>query len=79
MKLIGRSELDHTIKSFVKIWIEIKKFRKIYITPNEPAIKPVKTKKENSARSLGRELTIRFNWVILPCAPQVAKFFIEHS
>ena len=39
--------------------------------PNEPAIKPIKTKNENSARSLGIELTIRFNWVILPCAPQV--------
>jgi len=31
------------------------------MNPNEPAIKPIKTKKENSARSLGRELTIRFN------------------
>ena len=32
----------------------------IYIIPSEPAIKPIKTKKENSASSLGRELTIRF-------------------
>jgi len=31
------------------------------MTPNEPAIKPINTKKENSARSLGRELTIRFS------------------
>ena len=36
----------------------------IYINPKEPAIKPIKTKKENSAKSLGSELTIRFNWVI---------------
>jgi len=32
-----------------------------YIIPNEPAIKPINTKNENSARSLGRELTIRFS------------------
>ena len=37
------------------------RFEDFYITPNEPAIKPIKTKKENSARSLGRELTIRLN------------------
>ena len=54
----------------IKVGLEI-----VYITPNEPAIKPIKMKNENSARSLGRELTIRFNWVILPCAPQVIKFY----
>ena len=35
--------------------------RNIYIIPSEPAMKPIKTKKENSARSLGREFTIRFS------------------
>ena len=34
-------------------------------------------KKENSAKSLGKELTISFSWVIWPCAPQV--FFISKN
>ena len=37
---------------------------KIYINPNEPAVNPTAQKKENSRRSLGRELTINLNWVI---------------
>ena len=37
------------------------RFEDFYITPNEPAIKPIKTKNENSVRSLGSELTIRFS------------------
>ena len=47
---------------------------KNYIRPNEPAVTPTAKKKENSNKSLGRELTINLNWVILPCAPQVCKF-----
>ena len=39
--------------------------------PIDPAVKPTTKKKANSAKSLGNELTIKFNWVILPCAPQV--------
>ena len=41
------------------------------MTPSDPAVKPIIRKKENSAKSLGKELTISFNWVIWPCAPQV--------
>ena len=63
MKLEGRSKLNYPIESFVKIWLK-DSLGDFYITPNEPAIKPIKTKNENSARSLGRELTIRFSWVI---------------
>ena len=33
----------------------------IYIKPNEPAVKPTAQKKENSRRSLGRELIINLN------------------
>ena len=73
-----KSSLDYPIVFLLKIWTRLKEFGKCYITPNEPAIKPIKTKKENSDKSLGRELTIRFNWVILPCAPQV-EIFIEFS
>ena len=76
MKLEGRSKLNYPIESFVKIWLK-DSLGDFYITPNEPAIKPAKTKNENSARSLGSELTIRFNWVIWPCAPQVTNFFFK--
>ena len=74
MNSLEKFKLDYQIKLFVEIWIKNKVTLEIYITPNEPAINPVKTKKENSARSLGRELTIRLSWVILPCAPQVINF-----
>ena len=46
-----------------------------YIIPIDPAVKPTTRKNINSSRSLGKEFTIRFNWVIWPCAPQVKKFF----
>ena len=46
-----------------------------YINPIDPAVKPTTTKKANSASSLGSEFTIRFNWVIWPCAPQVYLIF----
>ena len=39
--------------------------------PIDPAVKPIIKKKENSAKSLGREFKIRLIWVIWPCAPQV--------
>ena len=42
--------------------------------PTDPAVKPTARKKTNSSRSLGKELTIKFKWVIWPCAPQVYKF-----
>ena len=42
-----------------------------YIRPIDPAVNPMIRKKENSAKSLGKELTISLNWVIWPCAPQV--------
>jgi len=42
--------------------------------PTDPAVKPTARKKTNSSKSLGKEFTIRFNWVIWPCAPQVYKF-----
>ena len=32
-----------------------------YINPIEPAVKPMIRKKENSAKSLGREFTISFS------------------
>ena len=32
-----------------------------YINPNEPPTNPIKIKKENSARSRGSELNIRFS------------------
>ena len=47
------------------------------ISPNDPAVNPTAQKKENSRRSLGRELTINLNWVIWPCAPQVCKFLLS--
>jgi len=47
------------------------------INPSEPAVNPTAQKKENSKRSLGRELTINLNWVIWPCAPQVCKFLLS--
>ena len=31
-----------------------------YINPNDPAVKPIIKKNENSDKSLGRELTKRF-------------------
>ena len=40
----------------------------------DPAVNPIIRKKENSAKSLGKELTISFSWVIWPCAPQVYLF-----
>ena len=43
----------------------------------DPAVIPTIKKKENSAKSLGKELTIILNWVILPCAPQVINIFIN--
>jgi len=33
----------------------------VYINPIEPAVKPTIRKKENSKRSLGRELIIKLN------------------
>ena len=33
----------------------------IYINPTDPAVKPTAKKKVNSNKSLGRELTIKFN------------------
>ena len=33
----------------------------IYINPMDPAVKPMIRKKENSAKSLGKEFTISFN------------------
>ena len=33
---------------------------KLYIKPIDPAVKPIIKKKENSAKSLGREFTIIF-------------------
>ena len=45
------------------------------IKPAEPAVNPTIKKNVNSNKSLGKELTIKLNWVILPCAPQVYKFF----
>ena len=44
-----------------------------YIIPTVPAVNPTATKKTNSSKSLGKEFTIRLNWVIWPCAPQVYK------
>ena len=44
------------------------------IKPIEPAVKPTAKKNANSDKSLGIEFTIRHNWVILPCAPQVKNF-----
>ncbi len=32
-----------------------------YIKPNDPAVKPIIKKNENSDKSLGRELTKRFS------------------
>ena len=43
----------------------------IYKSPMEPAVNPIIRKNENSAKSLGKELTISLIWVIWPCAPQV--------
>ena len=37
----------------------------------DPAVKPIIKKKENSAKSLGREFNSKLIWVIWPCAPQV--------
>ena len=40
------------------------KFKKIfrsYIKPTDPAVNPTAKKNANSRRSLGRELTIKFN------------------
>mgnify|MGYP001196662623 CR=1 FL=1 len=37
------------------------KFYEIQISPADPAVKPTIKKKQNSKRSLGRELTIKFN------------------
>ena len=41
----------------------MQKIRKIdnYIRPSEPAVTPTAKKKENSNKSLGRELTINLN------------------
>ena len=45
--------------------------------PIDPAVKPTIKKKENSAKSLGREFTNKLIWVIWPCAPQVIKISYE--
>ena len=39
--------------------------------PTDPAVKPTAIKNTNSSKSLGKEFTNRFSWVIWPCAPQV--------
>ena len=39
--------------------------------PTDPAVKPTARKNINSSRSLGKEFTNKFRWVIWPCAPQV--------
>ena len=36
----------------------------IQIKPIEPAVNPTAKKKENSSKSLGKELTNKFSWVI---------------
>ena len=41
--------------------------------PIDPAVNPTAIKKKNSSKSLGKEFTIKFSWVIWPCAPQVYK------
>ena len=37
------------------------KVSKNYIIPKDPAVKPTTKKKENSNKSLGKELTNKFN------------------
>ena len=49
------------------------------IKPAEPAVNPTIKKNVNSNKSLGKELTIKLNWVILPCAPQVYKIFKKYN
>ena len=39
--------------------------------PIDPAVNPTAIKKTNSNKSLGKEFTNKFKWVIWPCAPQV--------
>ena len=41
----------------------------------DPAVNPIMRKNENSAKSLGNELTMSLSWVIWPCAPQVDLIF----
>ena len=45
----------------------------------DPAVNPIIKNKENSAKSLGKELTISLIWVIWPCAPQVYLINFEKS
>ena len=47
--------------------------------PIEPAVKPMIRNNENSAKSLGREFTIKLSWVIWPCAPQVIKVCLKKT
>ena len=65
-KKILNSNLTTLNSYYSQIWIF-----EIYISPIDPAVNPITTKKENSAKSLGKELTISSSWVIWPCAPQV--------
>ncbi len=54
---IHNNSLLSKIYHLQKIWIiEIN-----YIKPKDPAVKPIIRKNENSAKSLGNELTISFN------------------
>ena len=60
--LRGALRFNYPIESILKYWFSEKKID--YIIPIEPAVKPTIRKKENSKRSLGRELIIKLNWVI---------------
>ena len=55
----------------LKLWIlkmlvlDLKFFKLFsYMIPTDPAVKPTARKKTNSNKSLGKELTIKFSWVI---------------
>ena len=59
---------------FSRVFIKTKKKVYLladYINPTDPAVIPTIRKKENSAKSLGKEFTMILNRVIWPCAPQV--------
>jgi len=53
--------LKKNLKKFFQTKQYIKVLIKYYINPIEPAVNPTAKKKENSSRSLGRELTISLN------------------
>ncbi len=47
------------LRTIIKTKFDFKKIT--YINPIDPAVKPIMRKNENSAKSLGKELTITFS------------------